>query len=96
MGDPHTYLPQIAQWLGLDDGPEAIKAMLAPEVSPYACIGPKTAPFGLDPNFLQNPKLDWDRLANISESNLDEELSWRPGENFSQPVRKLARQFGYQ
>lgn len=96
MRDPHLYLPQVAQWLGIDDGEDAINAMLAPETSSYACLGPETAPYGLDPNFLQNPKLDWDRLANISEASMDGELSWRPGENFSQPVRKLAHQFGYQ
>lgn len=96
MSDPRTYLPQIAEWIGLDDGPDAIEAMLHPELSPYACVGPETAPYGLDPNFLKNPKLDWDRLAKISEPVMEGELSWRPGETFSQPVRKLAHQFGYQ
>jgi Sulfotransferase family len=96
MSDPYLYLPQVAQWLGLDDGKEAIEAMLRPEESPYAMLGPDSAPYGNDPNFLKNPKLDWDRLKKISESELTSEIGWRPGEYFSKPVVKLAKQFGYQ
>jgi len=95
MSEPHLYLPQVCEWLGVDDSDEAIEAMLHPEVSPYACIGPESAPYGLDPNFLKEPKLDWDRLNKISESTMDGELSWRPGDEFIKPVRKLAHQFGY-
>lgn len=95
MSDPYLYLPQIAEWLGLDADPESIEAMLHPEASPYARIGPEAAPYGNDPNFLKNPELDWDRLKRISESELDGELDWRPGDSFTKPIVKLARQFGY-
>ena len=95
LARPHFYLGQICEWLGLDQSPEAIEAMLHPENSPYAMIGPATAPFGNDPNFLQSPILDFDRLARIKEPSLYEPLEWGQGETFSAPVIKLARQFGY-
>ena len=95
MSDPHLYLPQICEWLGLDAGPEAIEAMLHPEASPYACLGPKGAPFGNDPNFLEDPVLDWDRLARINEPSMEGDIDWRPGEAFTAQTVKLARQFGY-
>lgn len=95
LSNPHFYLAQVCEWLGIDSGPEAIDAMLHPETSPYACIGPESAPFGNDPNFLKSPKLDLERLARIKEPPLEEDVAWRPGEQFSKPVLKLARQFGY-
>jgi len=95
MSDPHLYLPQICEWLGLDPGPEAVAAMLHPEASPYACLGPKGAPFGNDPNFLEDPVLDWDRLARIEEPSMAGDIDWRPGEAFTAQTVKLARQFGY-
>ncbi|WP_372603477.1 sulfotransferase [Actibacterium sp.] len=96
MTDPYTYLPQIAQWLDIDDGPDAIEEMLHPENSPYACVGPEGAPYGNDPNFLKNPNLDRERMQKISEPRLDDAIDWRPGEHFTRPVVKLANQFGYQ
>lgn len=95
LREPHFYLGQICEWLDIDSSPEAIEAMLHPETSPYANIGPSSAPYGADPNFLENPKLDFDRLARITEASLDGPLEWRPGEEFTQPVRRLALQFGY-
>lgn len=95
LSRPQFYLGQICEWLGLDKSAEAIEAMLHPENSPYAMIGPATAPFGNDPNFLQGPKLDFERLARIKEPSLYEPLEWGQGEAFSAPVIKLARQFGY-
>lgn len=96
LARPQFYLAQISEWLGIDKGPEAIEAMLHPENSVYANIGPPTAPFGNDPNFLQSPKLDFERLARIKEPSLYDPLEWgKDGETFSAPVIKLARQFGY-
>lgn len=95
MREPHIYLPQICEWLGIDSSRQAVEPMLHPERSPFACIGPDSAPYGMDPNFLRGPKLDFGRLARIEEPTLDEPLSWRPEDEFSQPVKKLARQFGY-
>jgi hypothetical protein len=91
-----VYLPQICEWLGIRRDPEAIEAMMHPENSPYARPGPRGAPFGNDPNYLENPAIDHERLARIKEPRLDGELSWRPGESFSPQTRRLAKQFGYQ
>jgi Sulfotransferase family len=95
LSNPHFYLEQVCDWLGIDPGPDAIDRMLHPETSPYACIGPESAPFGNDPNFLENPKLDLARLAKIKEPPLYGPVEWLKGEEFSKPVIKLARQFGY-
>jgi len=95
LQNPGLYLPQICDWLGLSSDAASITAMLHPETSAYACIGPASAPFGNDPNFLNHPSLDFDRLARIREASLEGEIDWRPGEMFSRPVVKLARQFGY-
>ena len=96
LARPQFYLGQVCEWLGIDSSPEAIEAMLHPENSVYANIGPPTAPFGNDPNFLQDPKLDFARLARIKEPSLYDPLEWgKDGETFSAPVIKLARQFGY-
>ncbi len=46
---------QVAQWLGLRTDAEAIGAMLRPEESPYATLGPVNAPFGNDPKFVASP-----------------------------------------
>jgi hypothetical protein len=95
LRDPQTYLAQICEWLGLSTDADSIAAMLHPENSPFASVGPPTARFGNDPNFLKNPKIDFSRLAKISEPDIEGEISWRPGERFGAPVLKLARQFGY-
>jgi hypothetical protein len=90
------YLPQICEWLDLRSDAEAIESMMHPENSPYAKPGPRAAPFGNDPSFLENPVLDHERLAKLTEPRLDGELSWRPGETFAPATRQLAKQFGYQ
>jgi hypothetical protein len=90
-----VYLPQICEWLDIRRDPDAIEAMMHPEHSPYACPGPRGAPRGNDPNFLENPKLDRERLARMKVPRLAGELSWRPGEMFEKSTVKLARQLGY-
>lgn len=95
LREPHFYLRQICEWLDIDQDEASIEAMLHPEASPYANIGPPSAPFGNDPNFLTNPELDFARLARIKEPPLLDEVGWRPGETFSKPVLRMARQFGY-
>ncbi len=89
------YLPQIAEWLGISTKPAAIRAMLRPERSPYARIGPENAGYGNDLDFLENPALDPGRLTSIDEPTLEGELEWQPGTRFSKEVMKLAKQFGY-
>ncbi len=92
ISDLDLYLPQICEWLDIDDGPEAIEAMKHPERSVYACPGPKSAPLGNDPDFLERPAL---RPGRVSEPSLEGDLDWAEGEVFSKPALKLARQFGY-
>jgi len=95
LADPLLYLPQICDWLGLSSDAASIEAMLHPETSAFASIGPPSAPFGNDPNFLNAPALDMARLARITEPSLEGDVDWRPGEPFSKPVLRLSRQFGY-
>ncbi|MEM9056707.1 MAG: sulfotransferase [Pseudomonadota bacterium] len=86
------YLVQLCEWLDIDASDEALSAMKHPETSPYACPGPDAAPLGNDPDFLANPVL---RPGRVTEPSLDGELDWAPGQHFSKPALKLARQFGY-
>lgn len=57
LAKPDEYLAQIARWLGLDAGEDAIEAMKHPERSPFARYGPPNAKFGNDPSFLEAPAL---------------------------------------
>jgi hypothetical protein len=57
LNDPHTWLPKICRWIGIDDGPEAMEAMLHPERGLFARLGPKNAMGGNDPKFLEDPVL---------------------------------------
>jgi hypothetical protein len=95
LGNLPFYLQQICEWLDLRSDAEAIEAMMHPENSPYAKLGPRGARYGNDPSFLENPVLDHERLAKMKEPGLDGELSWRPGETFAPETRQLAKQFGY-
>ncbi|MCE0505815.1 sulfotransferase [Roseivivax sp. GX 12232] len=96
LSDPPKYLAQICEWLGLSTEPDALEAMMHPENSPYASIGPPSALYGNDPNFLKNPVLDMSRLQNIAEPSLDSHLPWRDdGGALAPETIRLARQFGY-
>ncbi len=90
-----VYLAQIAQWLGIRDDDEAIEAMLRPEDSPYACVGPEKAKYGANAGFLKAPALDFERLAAMKDPSLDGPLDWAPGEVFAPDTRRLAYEFGY-
>ncbi len=80
LSEPETYLPQVAEWMGIRTDPEAIDAMLHPENSPYACVGPDAARGGNDPKFMRSPKL---RGSRVKEPSLEaflakETLNWFP------------------
>lgn len=66
LSEPDTYLPQIAEWLGIRTDPEAITAMKRPENSPYACVGPDAARGGNDPKFMRSPKFRGSRIKEPS------------------------------
>ncbi len=92
LSDPAPHLAAIAQWLTIDDGDEAVAAMMRPEESPFACMGPANAPMGNDLNFLKSPAL---RPYSPKPVDLDAPMSWDDELVFSDDVRELAQLFGY-
>jgi hypothetical protein len=91
---PERGLREVLAWLGLRTDDEAIEEMKHPERSPYACYGPRSAHFGNDRDFLQNPVL---RPARAEKHTLEGPLSWcDDGREFSAEVRELAQKFGYE
>lgn len=92
MTDPGHHFGNIAAWLQIRTDDEAIAAMKHPEYSPFACLGPRNARFGNDPDFLEKPAL---RTYQPKQENLDDPLSWDPQVRFSAEVKDMARQLGY-
>jgi hypothetical protein len=94
LAQPEFYLAQIADWLGVATTPTHIAAMLHPEQSPYACIGPPNALFGNDPNFLRNPHYT---KRPIPAQRLEGTLEWQANRNnsFSATTIVIARRLGY-
>lgn len=95
VADPELYLPQIALWLGIGREPAAIEAMLQPEKSRFAKVGPAGARAGSDADFLAKPKLDRKKLSDEETLGITGELEWQQGALFSRPTQKIARQLGY-
>lgn len=95
LRDLRLYLPQICEWLDIRSDPEAIEAMLHPEDSPYSCIGPENAKFGANPGFLEDPRLDPDKLSTLTLPTLEAPMDWQPDRDFSPVTRALARYYGY-
>ncbi len=95
LSQPDLYLPQIAGWLGVDTGPEAIDAMKHPERSPFARLGPRNAPAGHNRGFVEDPAL---RILTPPAVRLEGPLEWAedPGRQFRPETIALARQLGYQ
>ncbi|MDS4040144.1 MAG: sulfotransferase [Candidatus Competibacter sp.] len=94
LNQPNSYLKQICQWLKISDDNQKIQAMLHPEDSPFACLGPIGAHLGNDINFLRSPRF---RYQKIPSSTLDGSLSWRrDGGGFNQTTLELATEMGYQ
>lgn len=90
---PEATLADICRWLGIRDDTEAIDAMMHPERSPFACIGPITALFGNDPKFLKNPVFQ-QHMPDMP--SLDAPVSWRDdGKGLYPEVIDLAKEFGY-
>jgi Sulfotransferase family len=87
-------LVKICQWLGMSHDEHAIDAMLHPEDSPFACLGPLGAHLGNDINFLRSPGL---RDGEILYSSLEGALPWRSdGKTFSEDTLKIAAALGYE
>jgi hypothetical protein len=93
LADPEGKLGTICRWLGISDSPDALEAMLHPEDSPYAHLGPVGAHLGNDINYLRDPAF---RRGGVKTSTLAGPLPWRPdGKGFEPRVAELAQQLGY-
>jgi hypothetical protein len=93
LKEPDQHLRRIAHWLGLREDDAAIDEMKHPERSPFARLGPTSAPYGADHAFFEKPGLVpfHDRAL-----SLDAPLSWRAdGRGLLLEARALAREFGY-
>ena len=92
--DPRTVFAQISEWLGLRTDDTAIDAMMRPEDSPYAKIGPAGAFGGNNKGFMANPQL---RAGRIPKVPLAGPLDWmaEPAAGFDPKTRHLAHQLGY-
>lgn len=94
LSEPDIYLPQIAEWLGVDARRESIEAMKHTERCPFACMGPPDASGGTNRAFLENPRLRTMRPTPVS---LHGPLEWAAdGRSFGGATIELARQLGYQ
>lgn len=95
LGEPALFLPQVCEWLDVGCDAGALEAMRHPERSPYARLGPASAPFGNDPNFLRNPGYTG---RPIVLPTLDAPLEWRAAaaaRRLRPATAELARQYGY-
>lgn len=93
LADPERHLTEIVRWAGMRDDAEALDAMLHPERSIFARIGPPSAPYGSDPKFLENPVF---RPQQSKPQSLEGPLPWRDDlTGFVPEVLEQARAFGY-
>lgn len=91
--DPVAALRRICAALAIDDGAAALEAIQRPEEWPFAGFGPRAAPYGLEPDVLEDIGLppEWDPHARLHGA-----LPWRAdGAGFSADLIELARQRGY-
>ena len=94
LGNPEEKFGEICRWLGIRDDAEAIDEMLHPERSPFAGLGPVSALFGNDPNFLKGAKF---KKGKLKIPSLDSDLKWRnDGKKLYPQVVELAKEFGYE
>ncbi len=93
LANPDLYFSQIAEWLEIRTDRAAIEAMKHPEHSPYAQMGPPSAPYGNNQGFLEDPRL---RIGLPFTGNLHDPLEWsEQGGCLSSETLALARQLGY-
>lgn len=92
---PVPILRQICQWIGKADDDAAIAAMMKPEESPFARLGPENAKFGNNPGFIEKPAL---RVGKIKAENLHDPLEWFEDQTvyFTNETRELALMLGYE
>ena len=94
LTDPRSHFEMLCQWLNLSWDESIFQAMLRPQDSPYAALGPYGAHLGNDLNFLQSPAF---HQRAIAPSQLEGPLPWRTdSKEFSPLLVKLAQELGYQ
>jgi hypothetical protein len=93
FADARVALRRVVDWLGLRTDDEAVEAMMHPERSRFACVGPSRACFGNEKSFLQSPMFV---PMPSGTYTLEGGLSWRnDGEGFLPKIMELAREFDY-
>jgi hypothetical protein len=94
LAQPRQAMTRISERLGLGVDPRSVEAMLRPERSPFAHVGPPGALFGNDPSFLRDARLRTPRQK--APPTLDDVLPWRrDGQRLGRQVTELAQSFGY-
>ena len=95
LANPEGALARVCRHLGINDHPDAIEAMLLPEQSPYACLGPTMAPTGNDLHWMETPAL---RRGSAPASEPSLHQLWDlPGiePELAMMAMQLSRQLGY-
>lgn len=92
LTDPASKLAELCEWLGIASDPESVEEMLHPERSPFACLGPRNAPFGTDPSFIQKPVL---RPYSQKPVSLDGPIAMPGNPVLSADLKEYAQQLGY-
>lgn len=94
LSEPHRALSSVSQQLGLPVDAEISAAMMRPERSPFAHIGPPGGRFGNDPSFLRQPRLRNARRS--APPSLEGALPWRrDGRRLDSEVVQLGHHLGY-
>ncbi len=93
LREPEAVLEDLCDWLGLTWSPTALEAMLHPERSPFAAMGPIGAQWGNNPGFQRSPVF---RRSTQPLPTLDRDLPWRRESARLYPdVTTLAEALGY-
>jgi len=93
LNDPHSHLSSIARWLELQTSEGAIEAMMHPEKSPFASVGPAASGIigGNDPAFLLDPI---PRPVKVLPT-LDPPAGWVANEALWEMTIEVATRLGY-
>jgi predicted RNA-binding Zn-ribbon protein involved in translation (DUF1610 family) len=90
---PRERMRSVAQWLRLRDDGDAIEAMLHPEASPFAHLGPRRSGIvgGHDHKFLRDPIPHRVEVPSLFEPPPD----WNSGPRAWRRIAALAEELGY-
>lgn len=90
---PEPVLKEVCDWLEIAWSDDVTSALLHPERSPYACMGPYGAQWGNNPGFQGNPAF---RRSKTLPGSMDRLLPWRETPEKLRPeVFDLACALGY-